>query len=145
MIRTYSELTKLESFEDRFRYLQLGGMVGRETFGHERWMNQKFYQHDPRWKKVRDQVIIRDKGCDLGVAGFEIPYKIYIHHMNPIMANDFVIDSDLLLNPEYLICTSFNTHQAIHYGNESLLIGEPVERKPNDTCPWKIKEDETIG
>lgn len=137
-IRTYSELIKLPTFEERFEYLQLNGFVGQETFGYDRWLNQQFYQKDIRWKKVRDQVIIRDCGCDLGVEGFEIHDKIYVHHMNPLMLRDLVDQTEFLLTPEYLICTSFSTHQAIHYGDKSLLVGNPIERMPNDTCPWKL-------
>lgn len=138
MIRTYSELIKIPTFKERFKYLQLGGCVGRETFGYDRWINQQFYQRDPRWKKIRDQVIIRDCGCDLAMPGFEIYGKLFVHHMNPLMLRDLVDQTEFLLEPEYLICTSFETHQAIHYGDESLIVGEPIERKPNDTCPWKV-------
>ena len=137
MIRTYSELIQLPTFEERFRYLQLNGAVAQETFGYDRWINQQFYQRDPRWKKIRDKVIIRDCGCDLAAAGFEIHGRIYIHHMNPVMLRDLLEQTEFLLEPEYLITTSFNTHQAIHYGDESLIVGNPVERAPNDTCPWK--------
>lgn len=136
MIRTYSELSELSTFQERFRYLQLGGFVGEETFGFDRYINQKFYM-SKEWKSIRDAIIVRDCGCDLGVEGYEIHGRLYIHHMNPIAVNDIVDQTEFLLNPEYLICTSFNTHNAIHYGDESLLITEPVERKPNDTCPWK--------
>lgn len=136
MIRTYSELLKLKTFQERFRYLQLGGFVGEETFGFDRYINQKFYM-SPEWKSVRNEIIVRDNGCDLGVEGYEIHSRLYIHHMNPIAVNDIVDQTEFLMNPEYLICVSFNTHNAIHYGDESLLITEPVERKPNDTCPWK--------
>lgn len=136
MVRTYSELSELKTFQERFRYLQLGGLVGEETFGFDRYINQKFYM-SKEWKSIRDSIIIRDCGCDLGVEGYEIHGRLYIHHMNPIAVNDIVDQTEFLLNPEYLICTSFNTHNAIHYGDESLLITEPVERKPNDTCPWK--------
>lgn len=137
MIRTYSELIKLPTFEERFKYLQLNGAVAKETFGYDRWLNQQFYQKDIRWKKIRDKVIIRDCGRDLACEGFEIQGKIYVHHMNPLMLHDIVDQTEYLLEPEYLICTSFNTHQAIHYGDESLLVGNPIERLPNDTCPWK--------
>lgn len=136
MVRTYSELSELKTFQERFRYLQLGGLVGEETFGFDRYINQKFYM-SKEWKSIRDSIIIRDCGCDLGVEGYEIHGRLYIHHMNPIAVNDIVDQTEFLLNPEYLICTSFNTHNAIHYGDESLLITEPVERTPNDTCPWK--------
>lgn len=136
MIRTYSELSKLKTFKERFQYLQLGGIVGEETFGFDRYINQKFYMSQ-EWKSIREQVIIRDCGCDLGMEGYEIHGRLYIHHMNPIAVNDIVDQTEFLSDPEFLICTSFNTHNAIHYGDESLLITEPVERTPNDTCPWK--------
>jgi len=135
-MRTYSELSKIKSFEDRFRYLQLNGKVGVETFGFDRFMNQAFYQ-SVEWKRIRDIVIMRDNGCDLGVNGHEIYGRITIHHMNPVLPRDIESHSDLLMNPEYLICTTHNTHNAIHFSNESLLPKDPIERKPNDTCPWK--------
>lgn len=135
-IRTYSELSKLNTFEERYRYLRLGGKVGEETFGSDRYANQIFYK-SPEWKSLRDYVIIRDNGCDLGMPGHEIHGRILIHHLNPISINDILERSELLLNPEYLICTVMSTHQAIHYGDESLLALAPVERKRNDTCPWR--------
>lgn len=135
-IKTYSELITIPTFEERFKYLQLNGRVGKDTFGFDRYINQNFYR-SREWKRVRDQVILRDNGCDLGLDGYEIYGRIYIHHMNPILVNDIVHQSDFLLDPEYLICTTHNTHNAIHYGDESLLITAPIERKPNDTCPWK--------
>ena len=136
IIRTYSELSKLETFEERFRYLQLGGVVGSETFGFDRYLNQVFYR-SKRWKSIRDQVIIRDNGCDLGVEGYDIHGRIIIHHMNPITIRDIERESEYLLDPEFLICTIHNTHNAIHYGDESLLITAPVERSMYDTCPWR--------
>lgn len=136
MIRTYTELSKLQSFKERYRYLQLNGSVGLDTFGYDRYLNQNFYR-SREWKSIRDQVIIRDNGCDLGIEGYEIQGRIYIHHMNPILIADIEDRTDFLLNPEYLITTTHNTHNAIHYGDESLLILPPVERAPNDTCPWK--------
>lgn len=136
MIRTYSELSKLKTFKDRFQYLRLGGFVGEETFGYDRYINQKFYM-SKEWKSIREKIIIRDNGCDLGMEGYEIRGPIYIHHMNPITVNDLVDQTEILSNPDFLICTSFNTHNAIHYSDESLLITDPVERTPNDTCPWK--------
>lgn len=136
-IRTYSELSKFSTFEERYRYLRLGGKVGEETFGFDRWLNQKFYK-DPEWLAVRDKVILRDNVCDLGVPGREIRSRIIIHHMNPITTYDIVHRTENLLNPEYLICTIKNTHDAIHYGDENLLILAPVERTKNDTCPWKV-------
>ena len=135
-IRTYSELSQLATFEERYRYLRLGGRVGKETFGFDRWINQTFYK-DPEWLKVRDIVIIRDNGCDLGIEGREIYSRIIVHHMNPITKADILDRSKFLLDPEYLICTVKNTHDAIHYGDENLLITLPMERSPNDTCPWR--------
>lgn len=136
MIRSYSELSELKSFEDRYKYLQLSGSVGKDTFGFDRYLNQVFYRSQ-EWKSIRDKVIIRDNGCDLGVEGYEIHGRIYIHHMNPIMLKDIEQRTDLLLNPEYLISTTHSTHNAIHYGDESLLSLIPKERSANDTCPWK--------
>lgn len=135
-IRTYSELIELQTFEERFRYLQLNGRVGEETFGFDRYLNQKFY-NDPEWLRIRDQVIIRDNGCDLAMPDREIKTRILVHHMNPIDKEDILRRSDFLLNPEYLICTIKATHDAIHYGDESKLIIMPPERRPNDTCPWR--------
>lgn len=139
MLRTYSELLTLPTFEERFEYLKLDGCVGLETFGFDRWINQQFYR-SKEWKRVRDEVIIRDNGCDLGVEGYEIHSKILVHHINP-MIRDSLRNSRLipeeLLNPEYLICVSHRTHNAIHYGDESQIPKGPVERKPNDTCPWR--------
>ena len=135
-IRTYSELVQLSTFEERYRYLRLLGAVGKETFGFDRYLNQLFYR-SPEWKEVRNQVIIRDNGCDLGIEGWEIQVRVLIHHMNPITAEDIRERSDLLLNPEFLITTAHNTHQAIHYGDESLLILTPTIRSRNDTCPWR--------
>ena len=125
-IRTYSELIRLPTFEERFRYLKLDGLVGKDTFGFDRYLNQEFYR-SKEWKEVRDFVIVRDNGCDLGMDGYEIVGRIYIHHMNPITVNDIVHSSDFLLNPDYLICVSHNTHNAVHYGDEDLLVTAPVE------------------
>lgn len=135
-IRSYSEIITIDNFLDRFNYLKLGGSVGAETFGFDRYINQRFYT-SREWMRVRDFVITRDFGCDLGVYGYEIYDKVYVHHMNPINANDIKMNTDILLNPEYLITTSFNTHNAIHYGDISLLDIGYNERSPNDTCPWK--------
>lgn len=135
-IRTYSELIALPTFEERYDYLRLGGKVGEETFGFDRWINQKFYK-DPEWLAVRDQVIIRDEGCDLAIPGREIYGRILVHHMNPITMDDIMQRTELLLNPEYLICTIKSTHDAIHYGDRTLLATGPVQRSRNDTCPWK--------
>lgn len=136
MIKTYSELTRLLTFQERYFYLKLDGVVGEETFGFDRYLNQIFYK-SPEWRKIRDQVIIRDNGCDLGIDGREIYGRIFVHHMNPITQADILKRNEQLLNPEYLICVSKNTHNAIHYGDESLLISEPIIRRKNDTCPWK--------
>lgn len=136
MIRTYSQLIKFKTFEERFQYLKLDGAVGQATFGFDRYLNQQLYR-SYEWKKVRDEVIVRDNGCDLAMEGFDIYGRVYVHHMNPILINDIRERSEFLLNPEYLICVSFDTHNAIHYGDESLLPREPVERMPNDTTPWK--------
>lgn len=136
-IKSYSELKKLSTFEDRFRYLMLKGQVGAETFGYLRWLNQKFYQASAAWKRVRDQVIIRDNGCDLGIEGLDIHGVIHVHHINPVSYDDLINQSPILFDPENLICTTHATHNAIHYGDESFLFGLPMERKVNDTCPWK--------
>lgn len=137
IIRTYSELITLPTYIERYRYLKLDGRVGRETFGFDRYLNQKVYQRDPRWKKARDLVIIRDNGCDLGVEGYEIHGKILVHHMNPITMDDLIHDRDWIYDPEFLISTVHSTHNAIHYGDEKLLITAPIVRTKNDTCPWK--------
>lgn len=136
IIRTYSELIKLPTFEERFRYLKLDGSVGVETFGYDRYLNQAFYTSD-EWKALRNKIILRDNGCDLGIEGREIYSRVIIHHMNPITKDDILQRTEFLLNPEYLICTMKNTHDAIHYGDENLLFKGPVERSKNDTCPWR--------
>lgn len=137
MKRTYEELKELDTFEERFEYLRLDGLVGKETFGFDRFLNQEFY-HSPEWRRIRRQVIIRDNGCDLGIGDREINGRIYTHHMNPIGVVDFEMsDIEALLDPDNLICVSFDTHQAIHYGDESLLLKSTVvERKPGDTKLW---------
>lgn len=135
-LRTYRELSKLKTFDERFKYLQLHGQIGKETFGHNRYLNQKFYL-SKEWKEVRRLVIVRDNGCDLGISDRIITGRIYIHHMNPITMDDLIYGSDLMLNPEYLISASTMTHEAIHYGDERLLISDYVERSPYDTCPWR--------
>lgn len=137
-IRRYSELKKLNTYKERFEYLKLGGIVGEVTFGLERYLNQIFYTSS-KWKKVRDKVIIRDDGCDLGIYGYGIGGSIFVHHMNPITVKDIELERPEIFDPEFLICCSFDTHNLIHYGNNlseipSALI---IERKPNDTCPWK--------
>lgn len=135
-MRTHSELIRLSTFEERFRYLRLGDSVGEETFGFDRYLNQRFYS-SAEWKRIRRDVIIRDNGCDLGIADRAIGGRILIHHMNPVTRKDIIWASEILMDPEYLICVSHETHNAIHYGDESLLMAVPPERKPNDACPWK--------
>ena len=135
-IRTYSELIQLPTFKERFDYLRLDGVVGKDTFGFDRYLNQQFYRSS-EWKRIRNQVIVRDNGCDLGIDEYEIHGRILIHHMNPISIEDLQYMSDLLMNPEYLICVSHRTHNAIHYGDESLIVTIPIERSQNDTCPWR--------
>lgn len=137
MNRTYSELITLPTFEERFKYLQLNGAVGRDTFGFDRYLNQYIYQRSQRWKSVRDKIIVRDNGCDLGVEGYSIYGRIIIHHMNPISVEDILSDRDWIFDPEFLICVSHRTHNAIHYGDESLLPQTLIERTKNDTCPWR--------
>lgn len=127
---------QLQTFEERYRYLRLGGTVGESTFGFDRWLNQAFYKSDD-WKSVRRQIILRDSACDLAIEGREIQRYLIIHHMNPITVSDIVECSDWLLNPEFLIVCSRSTHNAIHYGDESLLIADPVPRTRFDTCPWR--------
>jgi hypothetical protein len=131
-------LTQLQTFEERYEYLKLGGKVGEETFGFDRYLNQLLYT-SPEWRTLRNHIITRDRGCDLGVPGREIPegVKIIIHHMNPITVEDVINRSDYVFNPEYLICTIKITHDAIHYGNSELLYQEPIVRTKNDTCPWR--------
>ena len=136
-IRTYEELSKLKTFEERYEYLKLDGSVGEETFGFDRYLNQKFYKYDPDWKKIRDEVIFRDNGCDLGIEGREINGLILVHHMNPITKDDILNRSEYLLNPNYLITTIKSTHDAIHYGSSDLLMKDPIVRSKNDTCPWR--------
>ena len=135
-IRTYSELIAIPTFEERFKYLQLNGNIGDETFGYDRMFNQRFYS-SLEWKRLRDEIIFRDNGCDLGILDRRIMGKILIHHMNPIMLEDIQKSSEFLLDPEYLVCTSFETHNAIHYGDENLLFKAPIERTKYDTCPWR--------
>lgn len=140
-IRTYSELIKLPTFKERYEYLRLGGRVGEETFGFDRYLNQMFYK-SPEWLAVRNKVITRDGGCDLGIRDREIRgTRILIHHMNPITVDDILNRSEFLLNPEYLICTIKNTHDAIHYGDSELLYEDPIERSQNDTCPWRHRKE----
>jgi len=136
ILRTYKELSRLKTFGERYEYLKLEGTIGRETFGFDRYLNQALYS-SPEWKRVRDEVIIRDNGCDLGVEGFEIFGKIFIHHLNPITKEDIVNRNQIIFDPENLICTTHRTHNAIHYGDWKQIPHGPIERKPNDTCPWK--------
>lgn len=136
-IRSYTELSQLKTFEERFEYLCLKGQVGKDTFGFDRIFNQKFYK-SKEWLSIRSHVIVRDNGCDLGVEGHEIyGNRILIHHMNPISLEDIEKNTAFLLNPEYLITTIHSTHNAIHYGDSSLLVLSPIERTRHDTCPWK--------
>lgn len=134
MIRTYSELMNLKTFDERFDYLKLNGIVSDLTFGFDRYLNQAFYK-SPVWQKTRNDIIVRDLGCDLGLDGYEIYNKIIIHHMNPISIDDILNDTDYLLDHNYLISTCLNTHNAIHYGTKSPNI--ITERRKGDTCPWK--------
>ena len=135
-IKTYSELITIPTFEERFEYLKLDGQVGVETFGFNRYLNQAFYKSD-EWLSIRDYVITRDNGCDLGMEGYEIYGRILIHHINPITKDDIIQRSRILLDPENLITTVKRTHDAIHYGDSNLLIKVPIERRKNDTCPWR--------
>ena len=135
-MKTYTELVSIPTFEERFRYLELEGLVGRETFGFDRYLNQKFYR-SPEWKRVRQEVIVRDNGCDLGIEDRPIFGKIIIHHLNPISIDDITQKQTWILDPEFLISTCKKTHDAIHYSDESILFVEPIERKPNDTCLWR--------
>ena len=136
MIRTYSDLMMYDSFIDRYKYLKLVGQVGVDTFGLDRYINQMLYRSS-KWQRTRRDVIIRDEACDLGMIGYDIGDKIIVHHMNPLTLEDIEEDRDEIYDPEFLICTSFRTHNAIHYGDEELLPRLPVERCRNDTCPWK--------
>ena len=134
--RKYSELKKLKTFEERFEYLKLSAIIGDKTFGSERYLNQKFYG-SPEWKNFRRKVIIRDNGCDLGLEGYSIFDKMEIHHINPISMKDIEEQNPCLMDMENVVCVSSRTHKAIHYGNSESLPKGPIERKPNDTCPWK--------
>lgn len=135
-IKTYSELITIPTFEERFEYLKLDGQVGVETFGFNRYLNQAFYKSG-EWLSIRDYVITRDNGCDLGMEGYEIYGRILIHHINPITKDDIIQRSRILLDPENLITTVKRTHDAIHYGDSNLLMKAPIERRKNDTCPWR--------
>lgn len=135
--KTYSELSKLPTFKERFEYLKLGGIVGEATFGFDRYLNQFFYR-SKEWQSIRNRVIVRDEASDLGIVDYPIPKYIVVHHMNPISEEEIENGSKDILNPEFLICVSRQTHNAIHFGDESLLPSTPVERYLNDTCPWRI-------
>lgn len=136
MIRRYSELISYYNFLDRYNYLKLKGQVGLDTFGLDRYLNQTLYR-SYKWRKTRDEVLIRDNGCDLGIDGYDISGKIIVHHMNPLTLEQIEDDDPIIYDPEFLICVSHITHNAIHYGDESLLPKLPVERVPYDTCPWR--------
>jgi hypothetical protein len=133
--RSYSELVRLKTFEERFDYLSLRGEVGRETFGFDRWINQQFYT-SREWRQLRQKIIVRDAGCDLGVEGYDIHVRLIVHHMNPLRQGDIVHGTDHALDPEFLICTTHNTHNAIHYGDKSLLTKPYSPRRPGDTKLW---------
>lgn len=134
--KSYSELMRLKTFEERYQYLRIGGAVGAETFGYDRYLNQILYNsHD--WRKFRNPIIVRDNGCDLACPDRELESRVIVHHINPITVEDVLNRDSKIFDPENVICVSHNTHQAIHYGDENLLYKNPVERKPNDTCPWK--------
>ena len=136
-MKKYNELIQFETFEDRFEYLKMQGDVGKETFGFDRYLNQKFYKSE-EWKKVRNDVIVRDKGNDLGINDREIKENIIVHHINPITPDDIKNKEPWILDPENLICVSLDTHNALHYGDASLLPSTYITiRKPNDTSPWK--------
>lgn len=135
--RSYRELSRLQTFEDRFEYLKLSAKIGEDTFGRERYLNQLFYG-TPEWRALRQEALIRDNGCDLGIEDHPIGGRIEVHHINPITAEDIQNRNPCLLDLDNVICVSSNTHKAIHYGDASLLPKDPIERKPNDTCPWKL-------
>ncbi len=134
-VRTYSELRRLDTFEERFNYLKMKGVVGESTFGFDRWINQRFYGY-PEWKSIREFVIVRDEGCDLGIPGLEIHTNLLIHHINPMTVDDIKHGEDWITDPEFLITTSFRTHNAIHYGDEKLLPKSPIQRRMGDTTLW---------
>ena len=135
-IRTYSELITIPTFEERFEYLQLKGSVGKDIFGYDRYLNQVLYR-SPEWKRLRNQIIIRDGGCDLACDGYDIYGKVLIHHLNPITVEDVLARSRKVFDPDNLVCVSHNTHNAIHYGDVDLLVTGPIIRTKNDTCPWR--------
>ena len=135
-IRTYSELITIPTFEERFEYLQLKGSVGKDTFGYDRYLNQVLYRSS-EWKRLRNQIIIRDGGCDLACDGYDIYNKVLIHHLNPITVEDVLTRSRKVFDPDNLVCVSHSTHNAIHYGDVDLLVTGPIIRTKNDTCPWR--------
>ena len=135
-IKTYAELITIPTFEERFEYLQLKGSVGKDTFGYDRYLNQVLYR-SPEWKRLRNQIIIRDDGCDLACDGYEIYGKVLIHHLNPITVEDVLARSRKVFDPDNLVCVSHSTHNAIHYGDMDLLVTGPIIRTKNDTCPWR--------
>lgn len=136
IIKTYSELIALHTYEERFDYLQLNGVVGKETFGYDRYLNQALYNSQD-WRRFRRSIIIRDNGCDMAYEGYTIHGPIILHHINPISVDDILKESKSIFDPENVVCVSHNTHLAIHYGDKNLLIESPIERTPNDTCPWR--------
>lgn len=136
IIKTYSELISIPTYEERFDYLKLDGIVGKDTFGYDRYLNQAFY-NSPEWRRFRRDIIIRDNGCDLACEGYEIRGKIILHHINPLTQDDLINRREALFDPENIICVTHNTHNAIHYGDANLLITGPIERTANDTCPWR--------
>lgn len=138
-IRTYSELSQIPTIRERYEYLRLSGVVGENTFGFDRYLNQIFY-HSRAWRDIREKLLIRDDGCEMGLSGYPIKGRIILHHMNPITEKDILDESEVIVNPEYLICVSHKVHLAIHYGDENLLPKDPIVRTPFDTCPWKRKE-----
>lgn len=135
-IKCYTELSKLSTYEERLKYLKLDGVVGNDTFGWDRYLNQDFYKSQ-EWKRIRNSVIIRDLGCDLGIEGRPINHNAIIHHMNPIEPADIINRSEFLINPEYLITVTLRTHNTIHYGSGEITEPVLVERRPGDTCPWR--------
>ena len=137
MGKSYSDLVRIQDFMDRYEYLRIGGDIGARTFGGNRKLNQEFYRTDPDWRKIRRDIIVRDNGMDLGVDGRSIGNYIIVHHINPISDSDILYRRAILFDPENLICVSRKTHEAIHYGDASLLVSDPIERKPGDTCLWR--------
>jgi len=137
MSKSYQELISIPDYRERYEYLKLGGSVGELTFNGHRYLNQRFYTSDPEWKKVKRAVILRDNGCDMAHEDYQIGGRIIVHHINPVTIDDLIKRNPIIFDPENLICVSHNTHNAIHYGDVSLLLLPPVERVANDTCPWR--------